>query len=110
MTITWAVSRLLGPTTSFSSTGKLISVSMARLVCFVAVQAFRIAIACALCYGGSKFIGFTISLKDLILNCIALTVRRSHGRTVLTRCSRSTYNVLTEYSHGCHTVPTLPVA
>ncbi len=122
MTITWAVSRLLGPTTSFSSTGKLISVSMARLACFVAVQAFRIAIACALCYGGSKFIGFSISLKDLILNCIALTVRRSHGRTVLTATQhlQSTDKVLTQYSHSSdaaptqfsqstHTVPTLTV-
>ena len=79
LTITWAVAHLRGPITSFSKTGKLISVSNERFVCFLVVQAGRIAIACALCYGGSKFIGFTISLKDLILNCIALTVRPSHG-------------------------------
>ena len=80
LTITWAVARLRGPTTRFSKAGKLISVSTARLVWFGVAQACRIAIASALCYGGSNFIGFTISLKDLILNCIALTVRRSHTR------------------------------
>jgi hypothetical protein len=79
LTITWAVARLRGPTTRFSKAGKLISVSMARLVWFGVVQACRIAIASALCYGGSNFIGFTISFNDLILNCIALTVRGSHG-------------------------------
>jgi hypothetical protein len=99
LTITWAVARLRGPTTRFSSTGKLISVSTARLVCFVAVQACRITIASALCYGGSKFIGFTISLKDLILNCIALTVRHSPAHTV-----HSAHAVHTQYPHSTHAV------
>ena len=79
LTLTWAVAHLRGPTTSFGKDGKLTSVSTVRLVCFLVVQGIRIAICAALCYGGSKFIGFTISLKDLILNCIALTVRGSHG-------------------------------
>ena len=76
-----------GDKTIFSSnyvdgerTRKLVSVSTARLVCFLVVQGIRITVCSALCFGGSKFIGFTISLKDLILNCIALTVRRSHAR------------------------------
>ncbi len=85
LTLTWAVAHLRGPTTSFSKAGKLISVSPARLVCFLVVQGIRITICAALCYGGSKFIGFTISLKDLILNCIALTVSRclTHGVALL---------------------------
>ena len=60
----------------FSKAGKLISVSSARLVCFLVVQGIRIAICSALCYGGSFFIAHTIALGDLILNCVALEVRR----------------------------------
>ncbi len=54
---------------------KLTSVSTARLSFFLFVQAFRLTIACALCYGGSYFIAHTIKLGDLVLNCVALAVR-----------------------------------
>jgi hypothetical protein len=41
------------------------------------MQALRLAVAAMLCYGGAYFIGHTIGLGDLILNCIALEVRRT---------------------------------
>ncbi len=78
-----AVSLLHGDKTIFSSnyvdgerTRKLVSVSTARLAFFLLVQIARLAIASALCYGGSYFIAHTIGLGDLILNCVALEVRR----------------------------------
>jgi hypothetical protein len=40
------------------------------------MQALRLAVATMLCYGGAHFIAHTIALNDLILNCIALGVRR----------------------------------
>lgn len=51
---------------------KLSSVSTSRLLVFGTVQLARLAIACALCYGGSFFIAHTIALGNLILNCVAL--------------------------------------
>lgn len=42
------------------------------MLCFLAMQAFQLAVASLLCYGGASFIGHTIVLSDLILNCIAL--------------------------------------
>ena len=54
--------------------GKLASISMARLICFLSVQSLRLVIAAVLCYGGSKFIANTIALGDLIINCVALEV------------------------------------
>ena len=54
---------------------KLTSISSARLAFFQLVQACRLTIACALCYGGSFFIAHTIGLGELILNCVALEVR-----------------------------------
>ena len=62
--------------TDFDEDMKLSSVSTSRLLVFSTVQLARLAIACALCYGGSFFIAHTIDLGDLILNCIALEVRR----------------------------------
>jgi hypothetical protein len=57
------------------------SVGTARLAFFLLVQACRLTIACALCYGGSYFIAHTIGLGDLILNCVALEVRLSSPTT-----------------------------
>ena len=62
--------------TDFDEDMKLSSVSTSRLLVFSMVQLARLTIACALCYGGSFFIAHTIDLGDLILNCIALEVRR----------------------------------
>ena len=62
--------------TAFDEDMKLSSVSTSRLLVFGTVQLARLTIACALCYGGSFFIAHTIGLGDLILNCIALEVRR----------------------------------
>jgi hypothetical protein len=62
-----------GRTTHFDN-GEIISVSTARLLCFLVVQLSRLAIAVALAYGGSYFIAHEISLGDLILNCVALEV------------------------------------
>ena len=50
-------------------------VSTTRFAFFMLVQALRLFIACALCYGGSYFIAHTIGLGDLILNCVALEAR-----------------------------------
>ncbi len=72
-----AIARLHGPTTSCDDRGKLRSVSTARLFWFIMVQAVRLLVASALCYGGSYFIANTIALGDLILNCVALEVRGS---------------------------------
>ena len=71
-----AVARLHGKTTSFVG-GVVASVSTPRLLCFLAIQALRLAVAVLLGYGGAYFIGHTIKLSDLILNCIALEVRSS---------------------------------
>ena len=60
---------------------KLTSISSARLAFFLLVQACRLTIACALCYGGSFFIAHTIGLGDLILNCVALEVCLSSPTT-----------------------------
>ena len=76
LTTTRAVARLHGKTTSFVG-GVVASVGTLRLLCFLAMQAFRLAVASLLCYGGAYFIGNTIALSDLILNCIALDVRSS---------------------------------
>ena len=73
LTTARAVARLHGKTTSFVD-GVVASVSTLRLLCFLAMQAFRLAVAVLLCYGGAYFIGHTIKLGDLILNCIALEV------------------------------------
>ena len=75
-----AVARLHGATTHFVD-GMLVSVSTARLLCFLAVQMVRLTVASALCYGGSYFIAHTIPLGDLILNCVALQVRTSRSPT-----------------------------
>jgi hypothetical protein len=74
LTTTHAVARLHGKTTSFID-GVVVSVGTPRLLCFLAMQAFQLAVASLLCYGGAYFIGHTIVLGDLILNCIALEVR-----------------------------------
>jgi hypothetical protein len=76
LTTTCAVARLHGKTTSFAY-GVMASVSTPRLLCFLAMQALRLAVASLLGYGGAYFIGYTITLKDLILNCIALEVGSS---------------------------------
>jgi hypothetical protein len=77
-----AVARLHGKTTSFVD-GVVASVGTPRLLCVLAMQAFRLAVAVLLCYGGAFFIGHTIKLGDLILNCIALEVRSSADVLVL---------------------------
>ena len=69
-----AVARLHGKTTSFVN-GVVVSVGTRRLLFFLAMQAFRLAVAVLLGYGGAYFIGNTVALSDLILNCIALEVR-----------------------------------
>ena len=76
LTTILAVCRLHGKRTSFVD-GVLVSVGTRRLLFFLAMQAFRLAIASLLGYGGAYFIGHTIALGDLILNCIALEVRSS---------------------------------
>jgi len=76
LTTTRAVARLRGKTTSFVG-GVVASVSTPRLLCFLAMQAFRLVVASLLCYGGAYFIGHTIALSDLILNCMALGVSSS---------------------------------
>ena len=76
LTTILAVARLHGKTTSFVD-GVLVSVGTRRLLFFLAMQAFRLAVASLLGYGGAYFIGHTIALGDLILNCIALEVRSS---------------------------------
>jgi hypothetical protein len=76
LTTTRAVARLHGKTTSFVD-GVVASVGTLRLLCFLMMQAFRLAFALLLGYGGAKFIGKSIKLSDLILNCIALDVRSS---------------------------------
>ena len=68
-----AVARLHGKTTSFVD-GVVVTVGTPRLLCFLVMQALRLVIAALLCYGGAYFIGHTIALSDLILNCIALEV------------------------------------
>jgi hypothetical protein len=81
LTTTRAVARLHGKTTSFVG-GVVASVGTLRLLCFLTMQAFRFAVASLLCYGGAYFIGHTIALSDLILNCIALEVRSSFRHAV----------------------------
>ena len=76
LTTILAVARLHGKRTSFVD-GVLVSVGTRRLLFFLAMQAFRLAVAVLLCYGGAFFIGHTIKLGDLILNCIALEVSSS---------------------------------
>ena len=71
-----AVARLHGKATIFVG-GVVQSVGTLRLLCFLSMQVFRLAVASLLCYGGAYFIGHTIKLGDLILNCIALEVRSS---------------------------------
>jgi hypothetical protein len=80
-----AVARLHGKTTSFVG-GVVASVGTLRLLCFLAMQAFRLAVAVLLCYGGAFFIGHTIKPGDLILNCIALEVRSSVPPASLLMC------------------------
>ncbi len=78
-----AIARLHNQTaagTEFDSKKQLVSVSTARLVFFGIAQSFRFTLAVALCYGGSYFIAHTIALGDLILNCVALEVRRISRR------------------------------
>jgi hypothetical protein len=80
-----AVARLHGKATIIVD-GKVESVGTARLCWYLAVQTVRLAIAAALCYGGSKFIANTIALGDLILNCVALEVRESsHSPSIMSR-------------------------
>jgi hypothetical protein len=81
LTTTRAVARLHGKTTSFVG-GVVASVGTLRLLCFLAMQAVRLAVASLLCYGGAYFIGHTIALSDLILNCIALEVCSSFRHAV----------------------------
>jgi hypothetical protein len=81
LTTTRAVARLHGKTTSFVD-GVVASVGTLRLLCFLMMQAFRLAFALLLGYGGAKFIGKSIKLSDLILNCIALDVRSSFRHAV----------------------------
>jgi hypothetical protein len=81
LTTSRAVARLHGKTTSFVG-GVVASVGTLRLLCFLAMQAVRLAVASLLCYGGAYFIGHTIALSDLILNCIALEVRSSFRHAV----------------------------
>jgi len=81
-----AVTRLWGQTTQFVE-GKVASVGTARLAFFLFVQAGRIALASALCYAGAFFVGYTLALKDLILNCVALEVTASNPQ--LSRSVRS---------------------
>jgi hypothetical protein len=69
-----AVARLHGKKTSFVN-GVVASVGTTRLLFFLAMQALRLTVASLLGYGGAYFIGYTIGLKDLILNCIALAVQ-----------------------------------
>jgi hypothetical protein len=71
-----AVAQLHDKTTSFVD-GVVASIGTARMLCFLVMQALRLAVAAMLCYGGAYFIGHTIGLGDLILNCIALEVRRT---------------------------------
>jgi hypothetical protein len=80
-----AVARLHGKTTSFVD-GVVASVSTLRLLCVLAMQAVRLAVAVLLCYGGAFFIGHTIKLGDLILNCIALEVSSSVPQASLLMC------------------------
>ena len=77
LTTSRAVARLHGKTTSFVGGGVVASVSTPRLLFFLAMQALRVAVAVLLGYGGAYFIGKSIKLSDLILNCIALEVRLS---------------------------------
>jgi hypothetical protein len=81
LTTTRAVARLHGKTTSFVD-GVVVSVGTPRLLFFLVMQAFRITVASLLCYGGAYFIGKSIALSDLILNCIALEVRSSFRHAV----------------------------
>ncbi len=81
LTTTRAVARLHGKTTTFVD-GVVVSVNTPRLLFFLAMQAFRLAIAVLLCYGGAFFIGKSIKFSDLILNCIALEVRSSSRHSV----------------------------
>jgi hypothetical protein len=87
-----AVARLHGKTTTFVD-GVVVSVSTPRLLCFLAMQTFRLVVASLLCYGGAYFIGHTIAFSDLILNCIALEVIPSsqlvHGSARLRVCCAS---------------------
>jgi hypothetical protein len=95
LTTTRAVARLHGKTTSFVD-GVVASVSTPRLLCFLAMQAFRLVVSSLLCYGGAYFIGHTIALSDLILNCIALEVRSSPKtsscRALIRACSRACWD------------------
>ena len=89
LTTTRAVARLHGKTTSFVD-GVVASVGTPRLLCFLVMQAFRLAFALLLGYGGAYFIGKSIKLSDLILNCIALEVRSSFRHAVrgcATKCT-----------------------
>jgi hypothetical protein len=81
LTTSRAVARLHGQTTSFVD-GVVVSVGTRRLLFFLAMQALRLAVAVLLCYGGAFFIGKSIKLSDLILNCIALEVRSSSRHAV----------------------------
>ena len=81
LTTTRAVARLHGKATSFVD-GVVVSVGTPRLLFFLAMQAFRLTVASLLCYGGAYFIGKSIALSDLILNCIALEVRSSFRHAV----------------------------
>ncbi len=81
LTTSRAVARLHGKTTSFVG-GVVVSVGTRRLLFFLAMQAFRLTVTVLLCYGGAFFIGRSIKLSDLILNCIALEVRSSFCRAV----------------------------
>ncbi len=88
-----AVARLHGKTTSFVG-GVVASVSTPRLLCFLAMQLFRLAVAVLLGYGGAFFIGHTIKLSDLILSCIALEVRSSlPPASSLFSCLRALFGV-----------------
>ena len=91
LTTTCAVARLHGKTTSFVD-GVVASVSTPRLLCFLAMQAFRLVVSSLLCYGGAYFIGHTIALSDLILNCIALEVSSSPKPSSCCACSRACWD------------------
>jgi hypothetical protein len=83
-----AVAQLHGKTTSFVD-GVVVSVGTRRLLFFLTMQAFRLAVASLLCYGGAYFIGNSIKLGELILNCISLEVRSSFRQAVRGCCVRA---------------------
>ena len=71
--------RLRGATTEFAMVGgkkTIATLSTVRVAIFLAVQAIRIAIAVRLGSGGMFFLINTIDLPEILLNSVALEVRR----------------------------------